>query len=82
MIHDFISEMARVGKHRWVILLTITALSATLLVYLATPADPQERAPQPPPGDCWNSALSRENVHCYILEEAQRAGTDRGCSGL
>ena len=28
----------------------------------------------PPPGNCWNGALSKEPLHCYILEEAQRAG--------
>ena len=27
-----------------------------------------------PLGDCWGGALSAEPLHCYILEEAQRAG--------
>ena len=30
--------------------------------------------PEPPPGDCWNGALSKDPLHCYIFEEAQRAG--------
>ena len=27
-----------------------------------------------PLGDCWGGALSAEPLHCYVLEEAQRAG--------
>ena len=55
-------------------LLSLAALTATLLVYGATPLHAQEPAPQAPPGDCWNGALSGDPLHCYILEEAQRAG--------
>ena len=28
----------------------------------------------PPPGDCWGGALSEDPLHCYMFEEAQRAG--------
>ena len=34
----------------------------------------RSRLRRPPPGDCWNGALSGDPLHCYILEEAQRAG--------
>ena len=38
-----------------------------------------ESAQEPPPatfipGECWAGALSREPLHCYFLEAAQRAG--------
>ena len=32
------------------------------------------QVPEPPPGDCWNGALTEDPLHCYIFEEAQRAG--------
>ena len=67
-------NLIRLRKQRWVILLSLAALTATLLVYGATPLHAQEPAPQAPPGDCWNGALSGDPLHCYILEEAQRAG--------
>ena len=38
-----------------------------------TPTPGSERVP-PPPGNCWNGALSDDPVFCYFLEEAQRAG--------
>ena len=69
-----IRNLTRLRKQRWVILLSLAALTATLLVYGATPLHAQEPAPQAPPGDCWNGALSGDTLHCYILEEAQRAG--------
>ena len=67
-------NLTRLCKQRLVILLSLAALTGTLLVYGAAPAHAQEPAPQAPPGDCWNSALSGDPLHCYILEEAQRAG--------
>ena len=67
-------NLTRLRKQRWVILLSLAALTAMLLVYGATPLHAQEPAPQAPPGDCWNGALSGDPLHCYILEEAQRAG--------
>ena len=67
-------NLTRLRKQRLVILLSLAALTGTLLVYGAAPAHAQEPAPQPPPGDCWNGALSGDPLHCYILEEAQRAG--------
>ena len=70
MIHDFINELDRLRKQRWTLLLSIAAL----LAFGARLAYAQEPVPQPPPGDCWNGALSRDSLHCYILEEAQRAG--------
>ena len=39
----------------------------------STLAPGSERVP-PPPGNCWNGALSGDPVFCYFLEEAQRAG--------
>ena len=27
-----------------------------------------------PPGDCWGGLLSKESLHCHVLEEAQRDG--------
>ena len=28
----------------------------------------------PPPGDCWGGVLSGDPLHCYVFEEAQKAG--------
>ena len=28
----------------------------------------------PPPGDCWGGVLSKDPLHCYVFEEAQKAG--------
>ena len=53
----------------------LSAVVVTILVYGTNgirSAHAQE--PAPPPGDCWNEALSDDPLHCYFLEEAQRAG--------
>ena len=60
----------RISKLRRTGLVTLAALSTLLTVLSASPA----HAAEPPPGDCWNEALSRDPLHCYFLEEAQRAG--------
>ena len=60
---------------KWGVVLLLSAVIVTILVYGPAgirPAHAQE--PTPPPGDCWNEALSRDPLHCYMLEEAQRAG--------
>ena len=57
------------------LLATVATLVMLLLIAPSAPiahaADPK---PPPPPGDCWNGVLSKDRLHCYILEEAQRAG--------
>ena len=35
---------------------------------------PESGSVSPPPGGCWNGALSGDPVFCYFLEEAQRTG--------
>ena len=50
-------NLTRLRKQRLVILLSLAALTGTLLVYGAASAHAQEPAPQAPPGDCWNGAL-------------------------
>ena len=50
---------------------------AALLAFHAWAQAAEAQAPSgtpPPPGNCWNGALSKDPLHCYILEEAQRAG--------
>ena len=52
------------------------ALAMLLAVQAWTSAaDAQARSGvAPPPGDCWNGALSNDPLHCYIFEAAQRDG--------
>ena len=52
------------------------ALAALFAVQAWAPsAEAQARSGvAPPPGDCWGGALSEDPLHCYILEETQRAG--------
>ena len=53
----------------------LSAVIVTILVYGTTGIrSAHAQDPAPPPGDCWNEALSRDPLHCYMLEEAQRAG--------
>ena len=68
----------------WTGLLTLATLVMLLITVPSAPtAHAQEPKPTPtpessnvppPPGDCWNGALSRDPLHCHILEEAQGAG--------
>ena len=75
----------RTQRPIWTGLVTLAALITLLLAATSAPiAHAQEPEPTPtpgagstvppPPGDCWNGALSDEPLHCHILEEAQRAG--------
>ena len=50
------------------------AVAASLGLLLTVMSATSARASEPPPGDCWNEALSQDKLHCYLLEEAQRAG--------
>ena len=60
----------RMYNRQWMALAVAASLGLLLTVMSATSA----RASEPPPGDCWNEALSQDKLHCYLLEEAQRAG--------
>ena len=52
------------------------ALAVLFAVQVWTPAaDAQARSGvAPPPGDCWGGVLSKDPLHCYVFEEAQKAG--------
>ena len=52
----------------------LVALVAAATVGVLVAGSPQAVHASDPPGDCWGGALSAEPLHCYILEEAQRAG--------
>ena len=58
----------------WKPLGAVAVTAAALLVAYALAQSAQAQEPEPPPGDCWSGALSGDPLHCYILEEAQRAG--------
>ena len=76
--------MTRLGVLKGLMLASLAVLALVIAVYVSTPeAQAQEPKPTPtpgtdrvppPPGDCWNGALSDDPVFCYFLEEAQRAG--------
>ena len=53
------------------LLLMGVALAAAMY---AAAASPTANAGAPPPGDCWGGLLSEDEIICYMLEEAQRAG--------
>ena len=56
-------------------LMGAAAVMVAVLLVAHTPAPvAHAQEPGPPPGDCWNGALSEDPRHCYIFEEAQRAG--------
>ena len=57
----------------WTGLVSVAALALVLVVYHSAPVN-HAQEPGPPPGDCWNGALTEDPLHCYIFEEAQRAG--------
>ena len=72
---------------KWVAAWSASALLVMLAIYGITSVYAQEPTPTPvtfseeesgsvplTSGDCWGGALSRELLHCYFLEEAQRAG--------
>ena len=52
----------------------LVALAAAAMVGVLAAGSPRAVHASDPPGDCWGGALSAEPLHCYILEEAQRAG--------
>ena len=59
--------------------LTVAALALALAVSCAAPDRAQDAATttatrgSPPLGDCWGGALSQDPLHCYALEQAERA---------
>ena len=84
---NFIRKLAWAQRPKWGVVFLMSMLIFTILIYGTTPAFSQDPTPTPetsfaaesdhvpaPPGDCWNEALSRDPLHCYFLEEAQRAG--------
>ena len=38
------------------------------------PGNTQPAEAPPLPGDCWDGVLSKDPLHCYVFEEAQKAG--------
>ena len=66
----------RTGRRRFGAAWVGVALAMLLAVQAWTSAvDAQARSGvAPPPGDCWNGALSNDPLHCYMFEEAQRDG--------
>ena len=65
-------NLTRLGEYVLTTAFAIVALVVALMSQLALTVHAQDAGP--PPGDCWNGALSGDPLHCYILEEAQRAG--------
>ncbi len=58
---------------------TVAALALAVAVSWAAPAHAQDAATtpassgSPPLGDCWGGVLSGDPLHCYALEQAERA---------
>ena len=52
--------------------LATIALALVLLIQSAPSAQAEDGGP--PLGDCFGGALSSEPLHCYLLEQAQKAG--------
>ena len=87
-MRECLIESDRRRRLTWAGVASATALAVLLIAHLSAPHS-QAQAPKPPadqeaagtpvqpPGDCWNGVLSDDPLHCYILEEAQREGTDR-----
>ena len=84
-MHKQTSKPTQTRRLAWASLATLVALITLLITTPSVPiAYAQEPEPTPtsgagskvppPPGDCWNGALSRDPLHCHILEEAQMAG--------
>ena len=84
---NFRRRLAWTQHPMWGVVLLMSMLIVANLTYGTTPAFAQDPPPTSdtssaaesdhvpaPPGDCWNEALSRDPLHCYFLEEAQRAG--------
>ena len=68
-MHKRMPRQTRTRRPVWTGLLTLATLVMLLITVPSAPtAHAQE--PAPPPGDCWNEALSRDKLHCYFLEEA------------
>ena len=71
-----IKRVFELARTRWLMgtgLVSLATLTLVLVVYPSVPVS-HAQVPEPPPGDCWNGALSEDPLHCYIFEEAQRAG--------
>ena len=82
-MHKRTSKPTQTRRLAWISLVALAVLVLLLTIHSPVPiAHAQEPEPTPragstvppPPGDCWNGALSDEPLHCHILEEAQRAG--------
>ena len=84
---NFKRRLAWTQRPKWGVVFLMSMLIVTNLIYGNAPSFAQDPTPTPnmssaeesghvpaPPGDCWNEALSRDPIHCYFLEEAQRAG--------
>ena len=84
---NFRRRLAWAQRPKWGAVFLMSMLIVTILICGATSACSQDPTPTQGtsstaesdyvpdlPGDCWNEALSRDPLHCYFLEEAQRAG--------
>ena len=61
----------RTVRTRW----PVAVVSALLALYALVPTDASADSDvAPPPGDCWGGVLSGDPLHCYVFEEAQKAG--------
>ena len=61
----------RTVRTRWAIVVVSALLALYALVSTDASADSDV---SPPPGDCWGGVLSGDPLHCYVFEEAQKAG--------
>ena len=81
------SKLGRGSIWKWAAAFATTMLFIMFAVYGVASISAPESTPTPAtsasggsggvpasPGDCWAGALSREQIHCYFLEAAQRAG--------
>ena len=66
----------RTGRRRFGAAWVGAALAVVFAVQAWAPsAEAQARSGgAPPPGDCWGGVLSGDPLHCYVFEEAQKAG--------
>ena len=72
-MYERMCELGRTRWQMWVGLVSLAVLALVPVVYHSA-ALSHAQVPEPPPGDCWNGALTEDPLHCYIFEEAQRAG--------
>ena len=59
-------HVGRLPRQAWAVLVVAAVLALVLVFHWWMPT--------PPLGDCWGGVLSEEALHCYVLEQAQRAG--------